>query len=127
MFLFWDLTSPSPPGEGGRKVRGTAVTLWDACPEPFPSVLLSPIPSWVWPSGDCQGPPCSHQIAMAVLASWSCPYSTLTLAWDLPPLWTASPLKARSSLAPAVSACRIQQLPLCSPGQPGAAGAELVM
>ncbi|CAN8200063.1 unnamed protein product [Coccothraustes coccothraustes] len=52
-------------------------------------------------------------------------HSKLTLDWDLPPAWTLSPLKTRSTLAPAVPACRIQQL--YSPGQPGAAAAELVM
>lgn len=84
MFLFWDLTSPSPPGEGGRKVRGTAVT----CLEPFPSshpllVLSLETVRFLF----------THTIAMAVLVSWSCPYSKLTLSWDLPQPGHHLPLK----------------------------------
>lgn len=119
MFLFWDLTSPSPPGEGGRKVRGYEGHSSDL-PGAFPSVLLPPTPSWVLPPESVRLP-CSHQIAVAVLMSWSCPYSKLILGWDLP---QTGPLKA-STLASAVLACRIQQL--CSPGQPDAAVSELMM
>lgn len=100
MFLFWDLTSPSPPEEGGRKVRSTAVTQWDPLPKAISFSVASSHPLLAFVPGDCQVPLCSHQIAMAFLVSWSCPNSKLTLGWDLPPDWTPSPLKARSSLAP---------------------------
>lgn len=44
MFLFWDLTSPSPPGEGGRKVGGTAMTLWDPLPRAISFSVASSYP-----------------------------------------------------------------------------------
>lgn len=91
MFLFWDLTSPSPPGEGGRKVRGYEGHSSDL-PGAFPSVLLPPTPSWVLPPESVRLP-YSHQIAVAVLMSWSCPYSKLILGWDLPQTGPCLPSK----------------------------------
>lgn len=118
MFLFWALTPPAPPGEGGREDgEGHSCGPMGPTPDPLPSALLPPIPFWAFPSGDCPVPLCLWQLAMEVTAleSLSYPESKLSLGGGLPPAWTPSSLEARpyfrSSMAPAAPSCRTQRLP----------------
>lgn len=72
--------------------------------------------------GHCQVPLCSHQLAVAVLVSWSCPYSRLSLGWDLPQTghhlpskpclpWPQQPLLVgSSSSAPQASLMQLVQM-----------------